>query len=397
MLHMISMSTGVGTKNNNYKPSLNLSVIIQGNVWVYYQNSQGGWSPALQIPSVNLTPNPTSSPQPFVAILGVDEYGLLALDEGGILWSTTQTDDGVWSQGFWPVVNSERMFAAFDAAQVEGFPLLIAETGFIFKPTDPNLLYTQVGSLFQSNQSPLLEVPGGSVSGYTSIAVAGIDPSSGPPEYDTPIAVVFVANKANSAAGASGLACFTNSDPSNDPNSWQEFALPAMPSYHRFDVVALVSGNPNGALQAILLLESTSSLFVLADTSGTGSNWALYKPAGSALETGLLPFPFGTYGKIAAASGNDGYLQVVGLRTDRPYNGVPFLAWQDGNGIWSRYSNSEGKTVPLPVGTTDPLTDLAMGTGSYGRLQVAYVAQNGKILRGEQGEDGTWLKAHPLP
>jgi hypothetical protein len=42
-------------------------------------------------------------------------------------------------------------------------------------------------------------------------------------------------------------------------------------------------------------------------------------------------------------------------------------------------------------------TELAMGTGSYGHLQVVYLAQNVDILLNEQGEDGAWLHARRLP
>jgi hypothetical protein len=93
---------------------------------------------------------------------------------------------------------------------------------------------------------------------------------------------------------------------------------------------------------------------------------------------------------VAAANGNGGNLQVVGISTS---NGLPYLIWQDAsNGNWM---GCYQLTYNGP-----PVVDLAMGTGgpgSQGFLQVGYIGNNGNIYLSYQDLEGAWYSYGPLP
>jgi hypothetical protein len=359
MLHEIAMNKTITGK-------LNLGYIGTGNLWVYNQDFQGVWSNPIEIPRINLAPppNPQVNPQKFVGLVGVDGAGFLARDKSGLLWSTTQGGDEAWTQGFWPVVNAWRMCSDFSVAEVEGFPLLFAAIGTLVSG-DPDLLYTQVGILYGSSQSNPLPMLGSSAFGYTAVSVAGIDPRSGSPENDTPTAVVFVSNKTGRAPR---LACFISSDPNNGPDSWQPARMNSSAESFTGDVVALVSGNPNGTLHEILL-DAYSVPHLLVDQSGKGTQW------GSVTRLPMQPNGL-KFSKLADVKGVTGTLEVVGIS-----EGLPYLTSQDANGTWHPYADPQGDYLPLSGARGGNYArDPAMGIGYQGTLQVGYIADQGIYL-----------------
>jgi hypothetical protein len=369
MLHKIAMG-------RTSKGDLNLIYLDGGgNPYAFKQTADGVWHGPTAVPSLQKT---------FVAILALDDgYGLLALDHDGHLWSTTQNQD-VWNQnGFSRLPNASNLaFSDFSAAEVKGFPLLVAAGGGAVGGL-PNV-FAQTGYLAGGDTTQPVPMVGGNGMNHSSVAVVGIDPMSGPPDRpdDTPTAVVFVGYLAAGVAGWFG--CFT----STDGKIWLAAAMP--PSSNEFirvgDVAALVSGG-DGNLQAILL--SADGLpYLVWDTSGTGSKWSFYQNGGK------LPNPNGLqYTMMAAAKGNGGNLQVVGISEELPY-----LIWQDTGGNWHPYTNPQGQGMQLPnANPAVPVVDLAMGTGNQGVLQVGYIGQDGKIYVNWQDKNGNWGWYGPLP
>ncbi len=100
---------------------------------------------------------------------------------------------------------------------------------------------------------------------------------------------------------------------------------------------------------------------------------------------------------MAAANGNAGNLQVVGIGAN---DGLPYLIWQDNQtGTWTAYNDPNGSGMKLPYGGPQ-VVDLAMGTagpGSQGFLQVGYIGSNGKIYVNYQDLHGNWDWYGPLP
>jgi len=367
MLHRIAMMRNRGG-------FLNLVFLDPGgNPFAFLQGVDGVWHPTKAE-----APGPTQIPAQttFSAVLGVDFFGLLALDQKGSLWSTTQDAEGNWNpNGFSLLPNAllpngqALSFADFGACQVAGFPVLVAAGG---SGPAPNV-YAQVGVLAQGGLTQPAPI-GGEYLSKGSVAAIGIDPNG----VSTAVVV-----GSSTLAGWPPFWCFTSVDGVN----WLAAGTPQETPFG-VNLAALVSGNPNGTLQAILLQNGTP--YLIWDASGNGSNWVLFQNQNN----GQLPNPDGRqFSMMAAARGNGGNLQVVGIS-----NGLPDLIWQGAGGDWSPYANPQGQGMQLPdANPMNALLDLAMGTGNQGFLQVGYIGQDGSIYVNWQDQDGNWGWYGPLP
>jgi len=148
-------------------------------------------------------------------------------------------------------------------------------------------------------------------------------------------------------------------------------------------IAALAVGG-NATLQA-LVLDQNGVPYLAWDASGNGTNFVTY-----AENSGMLPNQNNIgFSALAAASGNQGNLQVVGIgKTD----GLPYLFWQDAaSGSWSG-------CYQLPIDTSAPgLSDLCTGMGSQQYLQVGYLGTDGKVYVNWQDTNGNWGWYGPLP
>lgn len=358
MLRKIAMSrTSAGDLNLVYLDS-------KGLPWVFKQTADGAWHGPTQIP--------VQTPQlSFQGIVGLGFFGLLGLDQKGVLWFTTQNGD-TWNPGGFtllPNSNPKVTFSDCDYCNVEFGPVLIVGVGSTGVAGGINL-YCQLGDLAALSQPALVGLA------QTKVSAIDIDVFSGPPETKTSTAVVF-----------------TSAQPvdilwSNDGVNWNNAAVqpPANRGAFNWTSVTLVPGNPNRTLQAIALNSADKNLYLFDDTSGAGSNWDSY---------GTLPNPDGLqFSNMAASIGADGHLQVIGLS-----GGLPYLIWQDSGGHWQVYQNSQGLGMQLPMNTAaaTPIADLVTGIGDQGYLQVGYIGADGSIYVNWQNPQGAWGWYGPLP
>jgi hypothetical protein len=122
MLHKIAMCrTDAG--------NLNLVFLdASGQPWAYKQTADGVWHPTKAEAS---QPTKITAQVQFSAILGVDFFGLLALDQKGKLWATTQDGNENWNpNGFKQLPNDINLtITDFSASSVRGFPLIVVALG----------------------------------------------------------------------------------------------------------------------------------------------------------------------------------------------------------------------------------------------------------------------------
>ncbi len=343
MSHQISLFSNAG--------NLNLIYVDQNGLHAFTQNSLGVWA-------VATAPGPNPVNVTFTSVLGLSNV-LFALDQNGKLWRITQDASGNWSSaGFQALPSAVDTYIDFSVTAVEGIGALICgatiASPFVqFGPLD--------GTLSQPVQLASVYGP--------SIAVAATHKNG------TTTAVMLGATASIEINRTSGAY-------STDGVNWQSAVIPQTVGYP--DVVAIATGNA-GTLQAIILsrnLQNNSGIpCLLWDSSGNGSNWSWYGP---------LPNSNGiTFTQAAAANGNGGNLQVVGIGAT---DGLPYLIWQDAsNGNWMG-------CYQLPIGQNAPkVIDLCMGTGNQGYLQVAYIGADGKIYVNWQDQNGKWGWYGPLP
>lgn len=320
----------------------------------FTQNATGVWANAT-------APGPIPSGVTFKALSGLANT-LFAMDQNGKLWSIAQDNTGKWnSAGFQALPNSAKIaFTSFGVASLPGLGIVVC--GAVGNAG----AYTQSGPL----QGPLSQ-PAQLNSVYgPNIAVAATTKSG------VPTAVVLGTTaeiEINMTTGAY----------STDGVTWHPSTIPQTIGYPI--LATLASGNA-GTLQAIILnttLQSSSGLpNLLWDSSGNGSNWSWY---------GQLPNSNSiAFSQAAAANGNNGNLQVVGID---PSNSQPYFIWQDAsNGNWMG-------CYQLPY-NGKPIVDLAIGKGgqgSQGYLQVGYLGNDGKVYLNYQDLSGAWYFYGPLP
>jgi hypothetical protein len=381
-------------------PAGDLYVVTVDNttdaVLSYMQTGDGVWHGP-----TNISTNP--NPYPFVAIEGIDGYGLVAMDSVGALWYIQQKDN-VWNpSGFTPLYGAEWIgFSSFAVSEVKGFPLAIAATGAPPAQLIPGQLFSMCGSL--SNMPVPVAVATnannqGAIPTAYDVAIIGIDPEFGQPpwpEGDTPTAVLAaLAAPPNVGPQVPQLLQFYTSV---DGVNWDLVRNMPLPLDGGVGSLVLISGYPKGTLWAIATGVGSygdgGNAFLYSDTSGQGTNWIPYAQSG-----GQLPISAGVVFTQAAASwGTDGNLQVVGLGQD----GLPYLAWQDAaSAQWSPYQNPvPGNANPMQLPVVDQtitFTNLVMGTGNQGFLQVAYLDSNRNVYVNFQDNYGNWRCYGPLP
>jgi hypothetical protein len=375
-LHQIAMSTA---------PTGDLNLIFldaNGQPQSFRQTADGVWHPLKSGGGVPLAiPNPTGIS--FTAIKGmIDGYGLVALDQTGSLWFTSQRGN-IWNaDGFSRLAALPgQQVIDFDICEVRGSPLFVA---FVANPgTLATSVFAQWGPLNALTQPVALPgAVGVHAVGFkwNSVAIAGLDPRD-QGGGDTPIALAV--GTPNQSGGS--IDNFIEFSASSDFVNWQAGQGPQAAINETFVRVAALIPGYQGFLQAIVL-DQNGVPYLYKDTSGSGSNFAL---------SGKLLNPYGLqYSTMAACVGTDGNFQVVGL-----CKGLPYLVTQSAaNGAWSAFKNPNGQGSQLPMTTRSavPLKDLVMGYGNQRLLQVGYLGEDGIYVNFQQA-NGNWGWFGPLP
>jgi hypothetical protein len=367
--YSIAMCTNANTRN------LHLVYMSAGSpqsVLDYKQTADGVWHPA--VPALDIPGDWHLS-----TITGVSgneglPAGLLAAALNGSLYFATQGVNDNWNPiGVVPLPSgiiplpiqsppntiTTWFYEDVNVAWVKGLGLVVMSlaTG--------GSLYAQYGDLTALSQPVLIN------NNVGPMDVAGIDPlysdSSGR-ESDDPTAVVF--------ANLEPITAFTF-----DGGPWNTYSQPHLIA--GLQQVVIGYGNAGSVLQA-LALDVVGAPKAYWDTSGNGTRWTAF----------TLPFKKGmTFSKLAAANGNpNGNLQVVGLS-----DGLPYLVQQDAAGNWTPYMGSQGQQLPLYPGFAVTFTDLCMGMGPQGSLQVGYLGSDGNIYVSWQDQNNEWGFYGPLP
>jgi hypothetical protein len=365
MLHRIAMSLTSGG-------DLNLIFLspTNGQPLTFFQTSDGAWHPTKNqggSPTLIQNPAPTTM---FQAILGAGVKGLIALDQNGSLWQTTQ--NGTTWNGFSLLPNALQPKPAFvDFATCSGQidPIFLVACSQALSESN---LYLQAGSNLAAMPQPVL----------ASLPQMVRIPTGSYPMVFSSVAAAQFGNQSAAAVvdPVKGWAVWTSNG-----QTWSGGPLPAS-NVPFFQPTACVLVPGNGGLQAIVLNGNDHNLY-LWWWAGPGSDWSWY---------GKLPNPDGvSFTTMAAAMGADSHLQVVGIGTD----GLPYLIWQNQEGTWAPYKNPDGQGMQLPMKSQAaiPLMDLVMGTGNQDYLQVGYIGADGNIYVNWQNKNGTWDWYGPLP
>lgn len=350
MLHQIALFSDSSTLNLVYLDTT-------GAPHAFTQNASGVWAAAT-------APGPIPHGTTFKGVVGLSNV-LFAMDQGGKLWSISQNSSGKWEHaGFQPLPNSAGIaFTDFGIATVPGLGILICGS-----VGDANV-YTQYGPIAGPLTQPAALY---TVSGPT-VAVGATNQSG---TWTAAILGTTSTIEINFTSGAYSTDCV----------NWHTANVAQIGDY---PIIATIATGNAGTLQAIILsasLQSSSGLpNLIWDSSANASNWTLY------IGQGPLPNSNGiNFSRAAAANGNGGNLQVVGIGAT---DSQPYLIWQDaGNGNWMG-------CYQLPY-SGQPIVDLVMGNGgqgSQGFLQVCYLASDGKIYLNYQNLAGAWGYYGPLP
>jgi hypothetical protein len=385
MQHKIS--TYVGTNDGD----LNVIFLDQtGLPYAWRQDANGDWNPKPPNRSAidrNPVAEPISIPVPagttFRSILGINFYGVIALDVEGSLWVTKANNgqNDSWKHTPFIQVNSVAglTIVNFDADTVRGFDIVVA--AIVEETLDVYAFYGDIGGFSDPVQ----------IEGYqfTDLAIIGVDPDTGTvhDRTDNPTAIIVGVNSGG-AGGSYSLA-------SGDMVNWQdslianpailipaEGDIPQIGGYPIQAVGALVVGNPFvGSLNAFLVDTQNLSWMVTSD------NQLLPQFQYSGTE-GLNNPMEATNSSLAGGYAN-GNVYVAAISTIQP--GFNSVIWQDAAGVWHKLH------YWLPQGDhAIEVTDLAIGIGSQGVLQIAYTTYTDDIYVNWLDGSGTWQWYGPL-
>ena len=374
----------------------------QGQLGSYVQTGDGVWhttGPGTAFAAVQLLPTDSSENQiTALSIIALDlqlgwyfniisSGSLIVLGSDHNLYVAFFTDENAWSEFSLLPNNEDLYFADFAATNT------LDDTVVIAQATQANngfYAYDSLRSSLSNMTDPSLISGSESLTGPAASVVFTVTyPSSGTQINEFIYVLGLTGNKTSVCSAMVG-------SPNNDGTiTWTQIAaVPPLSLYSNPTAVVLVVGYPSPTLQAILLF-ATEIPYLVWYSSSPGQffgvpllpSWVTY---------GFLPnnanYSTTAWSTAAAGVGWANNLQVVGLQIESTQ---PLLISQDTTGTWYPLSASQPNNPPnqptqLPGLLEPQFTDLAIGMGPQGFLQVAYLAQDGSVFINFQDTYGSW-------